>query len=340
MTTFVHTADLHLDSPLRGLSPKRPEAERLARDATTDALGRLVAAVLAESADALVIAGDLWDGGHHREETVRRFREHMGTLHEAGVPVFIADGAHDTAYPGRHAWPMPPNVHRFGHERPETRVLDGLGLALHGHGPHAAGSPVPAFPIPVPGAVNVGVWHCGRAGGAGPAAERALAGLGYQYWALGHLHRRTVASAAPWIVHPGTLQGRGADEAGPKGATLVSTAGGAVTGVRHLDLAPVRWEVIDVDCAAGLSEGLERARAALRRTAARLAPGARLAAVVRPVHGAVADDALRALADRLDGDDVPGVVSVTAAPAPAGGLPAPRSALERYSLPGGAAAPA
>ncbi|MFC7745074.1 hypothetical protein ACFQXA_35590 [Nocardiopsis composta] len=54
----------------------------------------------------------------------------------------------------------------------------------------------------------------------------------------------------------------------------------------------------------------------------------------------MADDALRALADRLDGDDVPGVVSVTAAPAPAGGLPAPRSALERYSLPGGAAAPA
>ncbi len=59
---FIHTADLHLDSPLRGLAsyPDAP-AERL-RTATRDAFRNLVSLAADEQVDFMVIAGDVYDG--------------------------------------------------------------------------------------------------------------------------------------------------------------------------------------------------------------------------------------------------------------------------------------
>ena len=59
---FIHTADIHLDSPLRGLSayPDAP-AERV-RTATRDAFYNLVTRAIEEAVDFVVIAGDVYDG--------------------------------------------------------------------------------------------------------------------------------------------------------------------------------------------------------------------------------------------------------------------------------------
>lgn len=314
VTTFVHTADLHLDGPLRGLSPRRPEAGRTARDAAAEVLEPLADLVLAQGAAALVVAGDLWDRDHHREETVRRLREQAERLHAADAAVVVADGPHDTAYPGRLAWPLPPNVHRFGPGAPRTVVLDGAGLAFHGSdtAPRPGAAAVHGLPAPVPGAANVGVLHVPFA----PAAMDALERKGYDYWALGHEHRRTVVSADPWIVYPGTPQGRHSGEPGPKGATVADVGDGRVTGVRHHELAGVRWERLEVDCAAGgLSAGLSRAREALGRAVADLSPGQRLAAELVPVGPAPSREALSSLTAALDAEAPAQVLSVTA-PAP------------------------
>ncbi|MBV8662361.1 MAG: metallophosphoesterase, partial [Hyphomicrobiales bacterium] len=59
---FLHAADVHLDSPLRSLSLRDEELASLIGNATRTALQRIVDICLEERVDALVLAGDLYDG--------------------------------------------------------------------------------------------------------------------------------------------------------------------------------------------------------------------------------------------------------------------------------------
>ncbi len=74
-----------------------------------------------------------------------------------------------------------------------------------------------------------------------------LIGKGYDYWALGHVHARSVLSQAPWVVFTGNLQGRHVNEPGPKGATLLTVRDGAIAAAEHVDLDVVRWAHLRVD---------------------------------------------------------------------------------------------
>ena len=60
---FVHAADLHLDSPFKGMASQVPdEIVSTLRDATFDAYNRIVSLCIEEAVDALIIAGDVYDG--------------------------------------------------------------------------------------------------------------------------------------------------------------------------------------------------------------------------------------------------------------------------------------
>ena len=63
MLTFLHAADIHLDSPLRGLSHYEgaPPIEEI-RGATKQALDNLVNFALEEKGNFVLVAGDLYDG--------------------------------------------------------------------------------------------------------------------------------------------------------------------------------------------------------------------------------------------------------------------------------------
>ena len=62
MTGFrvIHTADIHLDSPLRSLAMRQEGLAELIGDATRLAFTRVVDLCLEERVDALLIAGDLY----------------------------------------------------------------------------------------------------------------------------------------------------------------------------------------------------------------------------------------------------------------------------------------
>ena len=68
MLTFLHAADLHLDSPFQSLSPDQA-AERRQEQRTL--LARLANTVRESKADLLFLAGDLFDGQRARPETVQ-----------------------------------------------------------------------------------------------------------------------------------------------------------------------------------------------------------------------------------------------------------------------------
>jgi exonuclease SbcD len=59
---FIHCADLHIDSPLRGLEADPDAPMNRIRRATRDAFTALVDYALDQQVDFVLAAGDLYDG--------------------------------------------------------------------------------------------------------------------------------------------------------------------------------------------------------------------------------------------------------------------------------------
>ena len=59
---FVHTADIHLDSPLKGLAGLEGSAAERIRAATREAFDNLVGQAIDEEVSFFIIVGDLYDG--------------------------------------------------------------------------------------------------------------------------------------------------------------------------------------------------------------------------------------------------------------------------------------
>ncbi len=255
---FLHTADIHLDSPLRGLSRYEGVPVEQVRLATRAALTNLVDVALEEAVTFLVIAGDLFDGAWDDFSTGLYFCGAMRRLKDAGIPVYIAYGNHDADSLQTKRLPLPDNVHVFSTKGPETFIDEATGVALHGQSYKTrdpGGDLSAAYPAAVEGRLNIGVLHTALEGGRPPHAAYApcspgqLASKGYDYWALGHVHTHEVVSTDPYIVFPGNLQGRNIRECGPKGASLVSVENAAVTSVAFSACDAVRWGQVAVDVA-------------------------------------------------------------------------------------------
>src|SRR5262245_25190452 len=92
---FVHAADIHLDSPLRSLALRDEALADLIGNATRRAFVRTVDLCLAERVDALLLAGDLYDGEQTSMKTARFLAEQMRRLDEANIQVFAIRGNHD-----------------------------------------------------------------------------------------------------------------------------------------------------------------------------------------------------------------------------------------------------
>lgn len=237
---FVHTADLHLDSPLRSLALRNGELAEHVRGATRAALTAIVDLCIAEAVDALLIAGDLYDGSQTSMNTALFLMGEMRRLEMAGVRVFVIRGNHDNQSAIRRELTFPDNVHVFSNRAKSVKAAtlpDGRAVYIHGIGfdqPHAPDSLLPSFPGPQADSVNIGMLHTSLAGAPGhdlyaPTSVAELAAHGFDYWALGHVHHRLVHSETPLIVMPGMPQGRDINEAGAKSVTLVTIeAGGQI----------------------------------------------------------------------------------------------------------------
>ncbi|MFC5748816.1 metallophosphoesterase family protein [Actinomadura rugatobispora] len=257
MKKILHAADLHIDSPLRGLSRYEGAPEDDLRLATRRALDNLVRLATDLSVDAVLLAGDVYDGDWNDYQTGLYFSRQMAFLRQAGIPVYMVSGNHDAQNRTMRTLKFPDNVHVFATEKPETIRNEEAGLAVHGQGfarwdlgdNLAAG-----YPTRDGGLFNVGLLHTGLEGGHSdhkryaPCTVADLQARDYDYWALGHIHTQQIVSREPWIVYPGNIQGRHARETGPKGCVVVTVDGELrVASVEHHDLDTARWERLDID---------------------------------------------------------------------------------------------
>lgn len=261
---LLHAADLHLDSPMRGLRAYEDAPVEELRMATRTALGNLVDTAIAEEVTLVLLAGDIFDGDWPDYGTGLHFAKEMGRLNEAGIPVVMVSGNHDAASKLTRSLPLPENVTLLDTKAPESITFEKLGIAVHGQSYATVDlreNLAAGFPAPITDYFNIGLLHTAAEGRPGhesyaPCSDEDLAARGYEYWALGHVHAREVLSPDPLIVFPGNLQGRSIRETGPKGATLVEFEPSTPPTERHIDLDCVRWEMLRVDAssAAGIDE--------------------------------------------------------------------------------------
>jgi DNA repair exonuclease SbcCD nuclease subunit len=273
---FIHTADIHLDSPLRGLAsyPDAP-VERL-RTATRDAFVNLVSLAIDEAVDFVVIAGDVYDGDWKDFNTGLFFIKEMGRLRRAGIPVYLLYGNHDADSEMTKSLALPDNVHVFSSRKTDTFPIEALKVALHGRSFKQAAttdSLLPSYPAPVPGWLNIGVLHTALEGNHAharyaPCTVTELQAKGYQYWALGHVHEHEVLRGdTTTIAYPGNLQGRHIRETGPRGALLIEADGHDITSVERVEVDVLRWHVLTVaiDTAPNSREALSLAQQGMSR---------------------------------------------------------------------------
>ncbi len=294
----LHAADIHLDSPLHGLSAYPDAPAQQLRNASREALSQLVVRAIDEAVDFVVIAGDLYDGNWRDYNTGLFFSQQMGRLRRHGIPVFLVYGNHDAENDMTLRLTLPDNVVAFNARKPETRRLDHLKVALHGQSfreKSVVSNLAVGYPQAVAGYYNIGVLHTALEGYAAhasyaPCARSELHARGYDYWALGHVHEFQQWDEQSTIVFPGNLQGRNVRECGRRGAVLVTVQDGQ-TQVERLFIDVLRWESLDIDvtgCAA-LGDAARRVGRALEDV---LAGDAQVPRAVRvtltgatPLHG-------------------------------------------------------
>lgn len=273
---FLHCADLHLDSPLRGLEADPDAPVDKIRGATREALQNLVNFAIEQHIDFVVAAGDLYDGdwpdwriGHFLTGEITR-------LTNAGIPFIAIRGNHDAESVITRRLRMPNEMARWlDHRRPETWRLPNLPVSIHGQSfatKAVTENIALAYPPPDPDRFNIGLLHSsvGEREGHDTYASCSVEQLrhhGYDYWALGHIHKRDILARDPWIVFPGNLQGRHIRETSAKGATLVTVTDGRITDEPlHIPFDTVRWAFVpvvlaeDADEDAALSQVLYGAR--------------------------------------------------------------------------------
>ena len=258
MFRFIHAADIHLDSPLKGLEAKEGAPVDQIRGATRVAFSRIIDLCLQEEVSFLLIAGDLYDGAWRDYSTGLFFNAELKRLQAKEIQVYLISGNHDAESKITSELRPPENVYTFPVTKPNSVRHSSLPVILHGQGFETAvvtTNLATAYPERVDSHFNIGLLHCSLGDKVGsshatyaPCSLQDLRDKGYDYWALGHIHQTEVIATDPHIVYSGNPQGRHFNETGPRGCYLVDVDDElAVSSCQFLQTNSVLWEHITID---------------------------------------------------------------------------------------------
>lgn len=251
--TFLHTADIHLDSPMKGLTNYPGAPVRQLRNATRAAFEGLIQKALEQKVDFIIIAGDLYDGDWPDYTPGLFFNLMMEKL--GGIPVYLIYGNHDAVNKLTKSIELPNNVHLFNHDQASSVEHPLLPVTLHGQSfatQAVTENLAKEYPPPVADRFNIGILHTCLDGNENhssyaPCTLEELDNHGYDYWALGHIHIAAQKECTTPVVFPGCLQGRHIKETGRKGAVIVKVDDDFTTSIEPVYFDYVRWEHLRVD---------------------------------------------------------------------------------------------
>ncbi len=258
---FIHCADLHIDSPFKGISDVNPELRELLYQSTYQSFNNIVDLAIKEAVDCVVIAGDIYDSANRSVQAQLKFRDALKRLSDAGIASFIIHGNHDPLDSWSATLEWPENAFIFPGDRVETKQVARNGeviahisgisfpkrdvyenLALRFHRPEEAGLSLAERNLPHIGLLHANIGHTGHEPYA-PCTVNDLVGRGIHYWALGHVHVASkLRESDPVIVYPGCSQSRHPGETGEKGCYLVTLEAGSDPDIRFVPTDIVRYQ--------------------------------------------------------------------------------------------------
>ncbi|MDS9472667.1 DNA repair exonuclease [Sporosarcina pasteurii] len=254
---FLHTADLHLDTPFKGMTGLPIERFDQLRNSTFEAFSDLIEYAIKTKPDFVLIVGDIYDGEDRSLRAQLKFQEGMKKLDEADIPVFISYGNHDHLKGNWTRFDLPGNVHVFD-EKVGARTLNIRGETVNVYGfsygeRHIREAMVEQYPVAPSEGIHIGLLHGSLVGDEShavyaPFTKEALLSKRYDYWALGHIHKRQQLHQEPPIVYPGNLQGRHRNERGMKGFYEVALSKGDAQ-LEFVPASTIVFEQISISCA-------------------------------------------------------------------------------------------
>lgn len=251
--SFIHVADLHLDSPFKGLAHVPERIFKDIRESTFHAFDYLVNCAIENEVDFILLVGDLFDNEKQSLKAQVHLRSGFQKLNEYDIKVYLSYGNHDYIKGNIHPITYPDNVHIFSSEEVSSFVFekDGQSLAkIYGFSYEdraVLGNKTEEYyriedHIPF----HIGMLHGSVYGNQthDPYAPFTLTNLkekSFDYWALGHIHKREVLHENPPIVYSGNTQGRHRNEQGEKGCYIVSLSDQNIS----LDFIPLQTILFD-----------------------------------------------------------------------------------------------
>ncbi len=271
--SFIHAADLHIDSPFVGVTAAESAPEGLGEAlhaSTFQAFDRLIQTTLEQEADFLLVGGDVYDGQDRSLRAQLRFRDGLARLTEAGVSCYIVHGNHDPleGHVSELGWPegchffgrTTESVAAMGRRGAPVATISGISYRTREEGRNLART----FGAAQNGLFQIGLLHTNVDGQAGhgnyaPCTLADLRAARMDYWALGHVHTRSVLGEKPWVVYPGNTQGRSVREQGPRGCYVVRVDEEGEARLEFIALDGVRWTELTIDIeTADTADALER----------------------------------------------------------------------------------
>lgn len=260
--SFLHTGDLHLDTPFAGMSGSAPPpiTERL-RVATLHVWDRIVNLALTREVDFVVVAGDVFEAETRSLIAQLAFADGLVRLSDAGIATAVVTGNHDPLSGWEATVDWPPLAQRFGADavgslpilRNNQEIARVFGISYGEKAERgdlaALFSREPDTPFAV-GLLHATIGIHERHERYAPTTEEVLIASGMDYWALGHIHaRRVVRAAKPCVVYSGNPQGRDPGETEPRGVVVVTVGTDAVPHIEFVDTDVVRWVIVRFDAA-------------------------------------------------------------------------------------------
>ncbi|MEM6848744.1 MAG: DNA repair exonuclease [Pseudomonadota bacterium] len=256
---FVHAGDLHLDSPQRTLADLNDPRADVLREASRRAFTEVVAEAIRRDVDAVLIAGDLWDGDWRDVSAGLFVQDKLAELADHRIAAVAILGNHDAESAVTSRVREVPHLHLLPSNAPAS--VDLGGAVVHGQSfaqPAVLENLAQNYPDAWPGRINIGLLYTALEGDArhapyAPCSLADLAARGYHYWALGHVHQRQIVREGTpadggTVAYCGVLQGRDIGETGVKGAWYGEATLGGVS-LTPIDLPFVVWERLRVDMA-------------------------------------------------------------------------------------------
>jgi DNA repair exonuclease SbcCD nuclease subunit len=268
---FIHTADLHLDTPFKGLSRWNSDLSKKLKDATFKSFKTIIDLCVEKKVDFLIISGDIFDSENKSLAAQLRFVSELRSLSGKRIPTYFICGNHDPLKSWLDTIDLPENVIRFDSsgaqfhtfKKEDTVIADIHGISFNEKA--IIRNLAADFKLaPVPAPISIAVLH-GTVGTPGPHENYApfspedVAGKGFDYWALGHIHKKKIVSSSnPAIIYPGNPQGRDFGEAGEKGCYLVEISKDHDPVVEFIPTQLIRFENLEIDISnAGKIESLQ-----------------------------------------------------------------------------------